>query len=138
MADASGLWQTGGARSVDQQRSIVDGDPASLRWRQRTCIHSIEECVNPCFFAVTAVNPDFRDSVQMRPRRFEDGSKIVGENDMIGCGDVDTVRQRQPNQFCIDESRDTADFGDAEPGCDVIRPTRHHQANGVSGFNSRR
>ena len=84
MADAGGLRQTGGARSVDQQRAVVDGDAASLVRRQRTSIHSIEGSVDTCFVAMTAMNPDFRRAVQMRQRRLEDVREIVRQNDMIG------------------------------------------------------
>ena len=54
---------------------------------------------------------------------------------MIGLRDVDAVRQRQPDQLGVDQRHDAADFGDAEPGCDVIRPARHQQAHGIAGLD---
>ncbi len=40
VADAGGLRQAGGARGVDQQRAIVDGDAAPLGRRQRAAVQS--------------------------------------------------------------------------------------------------
>ena len=94
--------------------------------------------IDTCFVAVAAMDPDFRRAVQMGQRGFEHPSKFVCEDDMVGIGDVDAVRQRQPDQLGVDQRHDAADLGDAEPGGDVIRPARHDQANGIAGFDSRR
>ena len=57
---------------------------------------------------------------------------------MIRHRDIDAMRQRRPNQFGIDECRNSANFGDAEPGSDVIRPARHEQANRIAGLDAHR
>ena len=84
------------------------------------------------------MDPDFRLPGQIRHGGLKNRPEIIGDDDVIGIGDVDAVGQRQPDQFGIDECRDAADPGDTEPGGDVIRPARHQQANGIAGFNPRR
>ena len=133
VTDAGGLGQAGRAGGIDQQRAIVDGDAAPLGRRQRVSIHPIQHCADTGF---TAVNPDSRRPVQIRQRRFQNIRKIIREDDMVGVRDVDAMRQRQPDQFGIDQRYHAADFGDAEPRGDIVRPARHYQANGIAGLNS--
>jgi len=142
VTDAGCLRQSGGARCVDQQRAIIDGDVASFGWRKLASIHSLKCRVEVGFatglVAATAVDPDFRLPGQIRHRGLKNRPEIIGDDDVNGIGDVDAVGQRQPDQFGIDECRDAANPGDTEPGGDVIRPARHQQANGIAGFNPRR
>jgi hypothetical protein len=50
--------------------------------------------------------------------------EVVRENDVIGAGDVNAMRERRTNQLCVDRRDNTADPADTEPGGDVIRPAR--------------
>ena len=55
---------------------------------------------------------------------------------MIGCRDIDAMRQRLPDQLGVNQRGDAADLADAEPGRDVIRPAGHEQANRVAGLDT--
>ena len=135
MADAGGLRQAGGARGVDQQRAMVDGDGAPFGRLQRTAVHSIQDGIDARVVAVAALDPDFRRAVQIGQRGFEHSAKLLREDHMIGVRDVDAVGQRQPDQPGVDQCHDAADPGEAEPGGDVIRPGGHDEADGVAGFD---
>ena len=140
MADAGGLRQAGGARRVDQQRAIVDGDRGAVRSRvsglpsiRSRISSSADVAVVDIELGVAAMDPDLRHAVQIGRGGLEHVGEIRGEDDMIGFRDVDAMRQRLPDQLGIDQRDDAADLADAEPGGDVIRPVRHQQANGIAG-----
>ena len=118
---------------------------APLGRRQRAAIHPLQNVVQRCAVSRASRSPALPPWIQIFGTRLRYGSrgleyrgKIRRQDDMIGFRDIDAMRQRQPDQLGIDQRRDAADLGDAEPGGDVIRPAWHEQANGIAGLDARR
>src|SRR6201985_3958875 len=78
----------------------------------------------------------FRVVAEIRQRRLEYASETGGENDMIGFGNVNAMRQRGADQLGIDQRSHAADPADAEPGCDIIRTARQAQADRIALLDS--
>lgn len=83
------------------------------------------------------MQPDLRHATEIRQGRLEYAGKIGGEDDVIGLGDIDTVRQRRADQLGVDQRSDAANPADAEPGRDIIRTVRQEQANRIAASDPR-
>src|ERR1700736_6546875 len=102
MTDAGGLRQARGARRIDQQSAVIDGDATSLVWRERVSVQAIQGSPDTWFVALAIMNPKLRYPFQIRQRRLKHIFEIARHDNVAGVSKVDTVRQRRPNQLRID------------------------------------
>jgi hypothetical protein len=132
MTDAGGRRQARGARRIDQQRAIVDGDIAPFDRRQRTAVEHCERGID------IRIAPDLRHALKQRLRDREDIAELARKDDAIGLGNIDAMRQRLADELGVDQRHHAADLADAEPGREIVGTRRHDQAHRLTVFDSSR
>ena len=130
VVDVGGLGQAGGARGVDVERAILDGQRRALgrgRARRRAARRSRgrggeSPALSPCDQTFGLVFSSGRAVGELR-------GELGCDDDVLRRDDVDAMGERGADQVGVDQRRDAAGAGDADPGRHVFRPVRHQQAH---------
>ena len=131
--DVGGLGHAGGARGVDVERAVLDGEGAPLARRQRGAGVGLDLLIDARQVgAVGAVLPDPGVDGEMRPRGREGGRKLGRHDHVLGLDHVDAMGECGAREVGVDERDHAARAGEPEPDRHELRPVRHHQAHGVA------
>ena len=131
--DVGGLGQAGRARREDEERAVLDGERAALRFGQIVARQAVHLAVDARMVGLgAAVQPDLRLARDMEARRLECFEQFGGHHDVPRLDRIDAVRECGSGQIGIEQPHHAADPGDAEPDRHELRPVRHQEADRVA------
>ena len=126
MADVGSFRQSGRARSVYVKGAILDGHGAAFGVAQLFARVSFDVAINSReFVAAGAVDPDLCGAFKVWHRGGKPIHELHSYDEVLGRGDIHAMRERGAGEVGIEQRNNTADPGDAEPDCHVLRPVGH-------------
>ena len=137
--DIGGLGQPGGARRIDEESAILDGERPPFRGVEPRARQGLDVAVDAREIGPgVAVRPCLGIDGKMHAGGGEACGELGAHDDVLGGNDVDAMSERGAAEIGVEQRHGAADAGDAEPDRHVFGPVGHQQADRLALVQSLR